>query len=165
MVELFFVSRPRERYRERPGQEGPSRPNTETGATTPPATPTAATAAATHTVTAPAPTPTLNATNPRMYSGNSSGLGRENVRDRDRDRSNERGPYEDTGEVNGAPSRDPATDVGNFNEEGVSGMDGGNAGALGSGHRQGPRSSRPRAVVERRERDGRREGKWERKQT
>ena len=32
----------------------------------------------------------------------------------------------------------------------MSGMDGGNAGALGSGHRQGPRSYRPRAVVERR---------------
>jgi hypothetical protein len=139
MVELFFVSRPRERYREHPGQEGPSCPNTETGATTPPATPTAATA--THTVTAPAPTSTLNATNSRMYSGNSSGLGRENVRDRDGDRSNERGAYEHTGEVNGAPSRDPATDPGNFNEEGVSGMDGGNAGALGSGHRQGQRSS------------------------
>ena len=64
MMELFFVSRPRERYRERPGQEGPSRPNTEIGATTPPATPTAAT---THTDTAPAPILTLNATNSQMY--------------------------------------------------------------------------------------------------
>lgn len=37
---------------------------------------------------------------------------------------------------------------------------------MGSGiHRQGSRASRPRQIVERRERESRREGKWERKQT
>lgn len=174
------ISRPRERYREREretqrsGQEGAARASSDSGArenaTTPPATPTAAT---TNVSSASASTTTAsaNTSSSRVYGGPSSGLGRENARDRerererdrDRDRSDERGGFEDLGEGNGV-SRETG-DGAALNDDGVSGVEGSTAGTVGSSHRQGPRSARPRQIVERRERDGRREGKWERKQT
>lgn len=39
----------------------------------------------------------------------------------------------------------------------------GQAGGSGSSQRHGPRGSKSRQIMERRDRDGRREGKWERK--
>lgn len=39
------------------------------------------------------------------------------------------------------------------------------AGGFGSSQRHGSRGSKSRQILERRERDGRREGKWERKQS
>ncbi|KAG0598738.1 hypothetical protein M758_12G097000 [Ceratodon purpureus] len=160
-------SRPRERYREREregqrtGQEGPARANSDVGAretaTTPPATPTAGAPATS--VSTP-PTATSNTSSSRGYAAHE----RDRDRDRDRDRSDERGGFEDSGDANGAMPRD-ATEGTGLNDDGVPGVEGSSAGSAGTGHRQGPRSARPRQIVERRERDGRREGKWERKQT
>lgn len=105
-------------------------------------------------------TPSVN--NPqqsRLYSV-STGLGRDN--NRDRDRSDERG-YE---EVEGNGTTRDIGEGSSFNDgDGALSIDGGPSGNAGSSHRQGPRSSRLRPNVERRERDVRREGKWERKQS
>ncbi|KAG6557533.1 hypothetical protein Mapa_000807 [Marchantia paleacea] len=159
-------SRPRERYREREresgrtGQDGGTTPRPsaagggamrESG-TTPPATPTAA-----------AGTPTAGGGNSRS-SYNSGGFA-QGGRDRD-----DRGGYEEsTAEGNGARGEMGGDGNSNFGdvEGGGSGLEAGSAGNLASGHRQsGSRTTRPtRQIVERRERDGRREGKWERKQT
>lgn len=73
-----------------------------------------------------------------------------------RERSEDRG-YDEVLDGNGM-LRDDVSSYGE-SEAGV-GMDSN----LSSSQRQSSRSSRPRQVVERRERDGRREGKWERKQ-
>jgi hypothetical protein len=120
-------------------------------ATTPPATPTAG-------------APAISASTPLTASANTSSSRGYGDRDRDRDRSDERGGFEDSGDGNGVMPRD-ATEGTAFNDDGVAGIEGSSAGSAGTSHRQGPRSARPRQVVERRERDGRREGKWERKQT
>ncbi|KAL3678453.1 hypothetical protein R1sor_021409 [Riccia sorocarpa] len=156
-------SRPRERYRERERESGRSgqdggttpRPNTagsgggpplrEAG-TTPPATPTAG-----------------GGSNRSSYS---SGVFAPGGRD-------DRGGYDDSavegngsGRGGGEISGDGGANFGD-GEGGGSGLEAGSGGNLGVGHRQsGQRTNRPtRPIVERRERDGRREGKWERKQT
>ncbi|CAM6088777.1 unnamed protein product [Calypogeia fissa] len=181
-------SRPRERYREReresgrPVQEGSSRSSgaaaaaaggggsgsggRESGAT-PPATPTSAAgnpgggsssapAAATSTATATA--------GPSASSRSHNSGFPQAGRDRD-----ERGGYEDSGTEGNGVSRGETGDGSNFGDGdgGGSGVDGGSSGHIASSQRQGStRSSRlPRQIVERRERDSRREGKWERKQT
>ncbi|KAL2610037.1 hypothetical protein R1flu_028610 [Riccia fluitans] len=154
-------SRPRERYREREresgrsGQDGGTTPRPSAGSgglplreagTTPPATPTAGGGSS--------------------RSSYSSGVFAQGGRD-------DRGGYEDlSAEGNGAGrgggeiAGDGSSSFGD-GEGGGSGLEAGSAGNLASGHRQsGQRTTRPtRQIVERRERDGRREGKWERKQT
>jgi hypothetical protein len=160
--------------------EGSSRPSTAGGsggresAVTPPATPTAAAAspgagagagaASTAAAAATASTGTGTSAGSRSYN---SGFAQA-ARDRD-ERRDERGGYEDSGTEGNGVSREDTSDGNNFNdgEGGVPGIDGGASGNVASGQRQGSsRGSRlTRQIVERRERDSRREGKWERKQT
>lgn len=155
-------SRPRERYRERdsgrPAQDGSLRPSSsgsgmrESG-TTPPATPTEsplnASVLSSGTISS---TPTIVTNSSRAYAQSSAFLYA-------RERGDERG-YDDNFDGN----RDNG-DTGSIGDpETGSAMDIMTAGSFGAAHRQGSRGTKPRQIVERRERDARREGKWERKQ-
>ncbi|KAH9298584.1 hypothetical protein KI387_030266, partial [Taxus chinensis] len=155
-------SRPRERYREReggrPAQEGSLRPDSsgsgvrENG-TTPPATPTASVSNTSVTsIGALSSTPTIVTNSSRIYPVQMSAFSHA------RDRGDERG-YEDS--FDGMREISDASSIGD--PEIGSSMDM-ISGSFGAPHRQGSRITKPRQIVERRERDGRREGKWERKQ-
>lgn len=146
-------SRPRERYRERdngrPGHDGGMRTNrsyegggsSQMGNSGP---------------ILASPTPTVMLAGSRSFSGQLPTILQQ------RDRSDERGMgYEDSHSLEGGRDSGDGSSIGD--PELASGLDG-LTGGYGSGTRHGSRgSSKSRQVVERRERDGRREGKWERK--
>lgn len=144
-------SRPRERYRERESGRSSqeSRPNSSSGinhesSTTPPATPTAGAS----TSSFPSIVIASSTLNSRAYPGQS--LISSQIRDR----------MDDRGYDEGLDGVGINVEAGNYGDLEVGVID------MGSGiHRQGSRASRPRQIVERRERESRREGKWERKQT
>ncbi|MQM04803.1 hypothetical protein Taro_037613 [Colocasia esculenta] len=140
-------NRPRERYREREngrmGGEGSLRPSSrgQDGATSQTSTST----------NLGASVPSLVLTGSRTFSGQPPTILQP------RERPDERGMvYEDNYE--GSRDSGDASSVGD--PDVVSSLDTG--GGFASGPRQG-RGSKSRQIVERRERDGRREGKWERK--
>ncbi|CAN6487089.1 unnamed protein product [Victoria cruziana] len=141
-------SRPRERYREResarPTQEGSLRPSSagsggREGATTPP----------------PAGGTNATAAAPLVLGGSRTYAVQTPLILKSRERTEERA-YDE----NFDGSRDSG-DAGSIGDPDSS-VDGTTVG-YGSSHRHGSRSGKPRQIVERRERDGRREGKWERK--
>lgn len=155
-------SRPRERYREResgrPAQDGSLR-STSSGTsvresgTTPPATPTESPSTISVLTSGTiSSTPTIVTNSSRAYAQSSSFLYA-------RERGDERG-YDDN--FDGNRDNGDAGSVGD--PETGSAMDIMGTGSFGAAHRQGSRSTKPRQIVERRERDARREGKWERKQ-
>ncbi|KAJ7549300.1 hypothetical protein O6H91_07G048500 [Diphasiastrum complanatum] len=158
-------SRPRERYRERERESGRTiqevnpqahivgvRENSSSPmlSAPPSSTPTL-------TIVSTAPTST-SAVNPgssnRAYPGQT--LSFASTRDRNEDRV-----FDDL--LGQGINRDPIDSSSYMDMDGIS-MEAGSASNLAS-HRQGSRTSRPRQIVERRERESRREGKWERKQS
>ncbi|KAF9624480.1 hypothetical protein IFM89_011523 [Coptis chinensis] len=147
------TNRSRDRFREREngrsGQEGSLRPSSsdrESGASQP----------TTSSSTAPAGLPVSMPT--VVLGGSRPYLGQLPTILQSRDRSHERGSsYEDNYEG----SKDSG-DTGSAGDPDLaSAFDG--LGSYGSSQRQGSRGSKSRQIMERRERDGRREGKWERK--
>ncbi|KAG6518686.1 hypothetical protein ZIOFF_022166 [Zingiber officinale] len=105
-------------------------------------------------VSAGAPSgPTVVLTGSRIYTGQPLTILQS------RDRSSERAPsYEDSIEGN----RDSG-DTSSIGDSELGLAFDGSPGGFGSAPRHGSRGSKSRSIVERRERDGRREGKWERK--
>ncbi|KAL6008594.1 hypothetical protein ACLOJK_034108 [Asimina triloba] len=141
------LERFRERENGRVGQEGSLRPSSrgrDGGATS---TSTAGSSGAINSMA------TVVLTGSRSFSGQPPTILQS--RDRSEDRS---GAYEDN--LDG--SRDSG-DTGSIGDPDLSSAFDGPAGGFGSTQRQGSRGSKSRQVMERRERDGRREGKWERK--
>lgn len=141
---ILICSRPRDRYREREngraGNEGSTRSSTvqlETSSTS----------------SSMGTIPTVVLSGSRTFSGQLPTI----LQSRDR--------LDDAGsgyEENLDGSRDSG-DTGSVGDpDSLSAFDG-QPGGYGSGQRHGSRGSKSRQVVERRERDGRREGKWERK--
>lgn len=143
---IFICSRPRERYRERENgrssAEGTARPST--GSLQPEISTSSSSMAG---------MPTIVLSGPRSFSGQTPTILQP------RDRSDDCGSsYEE----NFDGSRDSG-DTGSIGDpESVSAFDG-QSGVFVSSQRHGSRGSKSRQVMERRERDGRREGKWERK--
>ncbi|KAF3776715.1 hypothetical protein EJ110_NYTH47549 [Nymphaea thermarum] len=142
-------SRPRERYRERDSgraaQEGSLRPSSagsggREGAITPP----------------PAGGTNATSATPLVLGGSRTYAVQPPLILKSRERTEER-TYDDN--IDG--SRDSG-DAGSIGDPDSSSVDGTIVG-YGASHRHGSRSGKPRQIVERRERDGRREGKWERK--
>ncbi|XP_049936727.1 uncharacterized protein LOC116265450 isoform X2 [Nymphaea colorata] len=142
-------SRPRERYRERdsgrPAQEGSLRPSSagsggREGAITPP----------------PAGGTNATSATPLVLGSSRTYAVQPPLILKSRERTEER-TYDDN--IDG--SRDSG-DAGSIGDPDSSSVDGTSVG-YGASHRHGSRSGKPRQIVERRERDGRREGKWERK--
>lgn len=105
-------------------------------------------------VSAGAPSgPTVVLTGSRIYTGQPPTILQS------RDRSSERAPsYEDSIEGN----RDSG-DTSSIGDSELGLAFDGSPGGFGLAPRHGSRGSKSRSIVERRERDGRREGKWERK--
>ncbi|XP_021829892.1 uncharacterized protein LOC110770086 isoform X1 [Prunus avium] len=140
-----YSSRPRERYREREngraGSEGSTRSSSgnlqlETSTTS----------------SSMGTMPTVVLSGSRQFSGQPTIL-------QSRDRLDDGGSgYEEN--LDGSKDSGDTGSVGD--PDSVSAFDG-QPGGFGSGQRHGSRGSKSRQVVERRERDGRREGKWERK--
>ncbi|XP_058085820.1 uncharacterized protein LOC131233204 isoform X3 [Magnolia sinica] len=146
--------RPRERYREREngrsGHEGSLRPSSRgrDGGTT--ATSTAGSSGATNLSSS---IPPMVLTGSRSFSSQPPTILQS--RERSEDRS---GGYDD----NFDGSRDSG-DTGSVGDPDLASAFDGPAGGFGSVQRQGSRGSKSRQIMERRERDSRREGKWERK--
>ncbi|XP_059277987.1 uncharacterized protein LOC132032392 isoform X3 [Lycium ferocissimum] len=142
--EFSSSGRPRERYREREnGRAGNEGTRTSTGMTQPES----ATSSSMVTM------PTVVLSGARQFSGQLPTILQS------RDRSDECGScYEE----NFDGSKDSG-DTGSIGDaDSVSALEGPSM-SFGSSQRHGPRGSKARQVVERRERDGRRESKWERK--
>ncbi|XP_009786629.1 uncharacterized protein LOC107810320 isoform X6 [Nicotiana tabacum] len=137
-------SRPRERYREREnGRAGNEGTKTSTGITQP------ETATSSSMVTMP----TVVLSGARQFSGQLPTILQS------RDRSDECGSsYEEN--FDGSKDSGDTGSIGDADL--VSALEGPSMG-FGSSQRHGIRGSKSRQIVERRERDGRREGKWERK--
>lgn len=136
--------RPRERYREREnGRAGNEGTRTSTGMTHP------ETATSSSMVTMP----TVVLSGPRQFSGQLPTILQS------RDRSDECGSsYEEN--FDGSKDSGDTGSIGDADL--VSALEGPSMN-FGSSQRHGPRGSKSRQIVERRERDGRRESKWERK--
>ncbi|KAK9144107.1 hypothetical protein Sjap_004010 [Stephania japonica] len=139
-------NRPRDRYRERENgrsiQDGSLRAGS-TGRESSVAPP----------LTTGSAMPTIVLSGSRQYSGQLPTILQS------RDRPDERGTnYEDNFEG----SKDSG-DTGSVGESDLASVFDGQPGSFGSSQRHGSRGSKSRQMIERRERDGRREGKWERK--
>ncbi|KAL3380866.1 hypothetical protein AABB24_001167 [Solanum stoloniferum] len=135
--------RPRERYREREmGRAGNEGTRTSTGMTQP------ETATSSSMVTMP----TVVLSGARQFSGQHPTI----LQSRDRDECGS--SYEEN--FDGSKDSGDTGSIGDADL--VSALEGPSMN-FGSSQRHGPRGSKPRQIVERRERDGRRESKWERK--
>ncbi|KAK6804186.1 hypothetical protein RDI58_001970 [Solanum bulbocastanum] len=135
--------RPRERYREREmGRAGNEGTRTSTGMTLP------ETATSSSMVTMP----TVVLSGARQFSGQHPTI----LQSRDRDECGS--SYEEN--FDGSKDSGDTGSIGDADL--VSALEGPSMN-FGSSQRHGPRGSKPRQIVERRERDGRRESKWERK--
>ncbi|XP_068635229.1 uncharacterized protein [Aristolochia californica] len=148
-------SRPRERYRERENGRsshdggGPRSSSRGRENTSQPATSASGLPAATN-LTSSTPTVVLSS---RAFPNQLPTILQS------RDRADERSAgYEEN--LDG--SRDSG-DTGSVGDPDLASAFDGSVGGFGSGGRQGPRGNKSRQIMERRERDGRREGKWERK--
>lgn len=143
-------SRPRERYRERdggrPGNEGSIRPSSRGRES-------ASSQSATAGVGMASPAPTVVLAGSRSFSGHLPTILQ--PRERIEERS---AAYEDSFEG----SRDSG-DASSAGDPELSSAFDGLPGGFGSASRPGSRGSKSRQIADRRERDGRREGKWERK--
>lgn len=141
----MICSRPRDRYREREngrsGNEGSAR--TSTGSLQSEISATTSMAAA----------PTVVLSGSRSFSGQPPTILQS------RERLDECGSSYDEN-LDGSKDSGETGSVGD--PELVSAFDG-HSGGFGSAQRHGSRGSKSRQLMERRERDGRREGKWERK--
>eukprot|EP00252_Welwitschia_mirabilis_P024837 TRINITY_DN7527_c0_g2_i1.p1 TRINITY_DN7527_c0_g2~~TRINITY_DN7527_c0_g2_i1.p1 ORF type:complete len:1065 (-),score=225.82 TRINITY_DN7527_c0_g2_i1:248-3442(-) len=156
------TSRPRERYRERDGRtshEPVLRPSSSgggmrEGSGTPPPTPTAsASASSIINIGSLSSTPTIVMNSSRAPLCQPSGIS--HVRERGEERS-----YDDNVDA----FRDNYETSSTGDSELGSTSDIMNLNTYGAPNRQGSHGSKPRQIVERRERESRREGKWERKQ-
>ncbi|KAK8589936.1 hypothetical protein V6N13_088740 [Hibiscus sabdariffa] len=135
-------SRPRDRYRERENGRSSNEGSTRTSGSLQSET------------TSMAGMPTVVLSGSRSFSGQSPTI----LQSRDRADDCSSG-YEEN--FDGGKDSGDAGSVGD--PELVSSFDGGQSSGFGSSQRHGSRGSKSRQVLERRERDGRRESKWERK--